>query len=61
MSRSYKNSVSQPSRELPPKKFKRQFNKKLRKQTKKILDEVLTEEEAEKLEDLEEIYKGENI
>ena len=58
MSRSYKNTVSQPNQEQSPKKFKKQFNKKIRQKTKKTLDDFLlgdtTEEQIEVLYDEEE-------
>jgi hypothetical protein len=65
VSRSYKNSVSHPNRKLSNEKFKRQFNKKVRKQTKNILERITSTEEipltGENIEELEDIYKGENI
>lgn len=60
MSRSYKNAVPHPNRNLPPKQFKRQFNKRVRRKTKQTLDRIssvdgisLTPEELMELHDEE--------
>ena len=41
MSRSYKTEVSKPTIDQSPSKFKKQFNKKLRQNTKKTLDDYI--------------------
>lgn len=38
MSRSYYGAVSQPNKEQSPRKIKKQFNKKVRQQIRKVLD-----------------------
>lgn len=47
MGRSYDDSVSHPNREQPPKKIKKQFNKKVRKQSKRVLSKYILGEVQE--------------
>lgn len=54
MSHSYKDEASHVNKEQPPKKKKRQFNKKVRQSSKKVLEDyiagVAEEEELEQWE-----------
>ncbi len=42
MSRSYKTEVPKPTSDQQPKKFKKHFNKKIRQNIKKRLDDYVT-------------------
>jgi predicted transcriptional regulator len=62
VSRSFKNAVPQPTQEQSSRKFKRHFNKRIRQNTKKVLEDFLSKEEIheEDLKNLDELLEEEN-